>query len=204
MTFQKGENPNHPPLGSSIKVEPIRDKRAIKRIKKLLQDNPRDLCLFTLGINTAYRANELLSIRVGQVRHLQPGDQLNLKQRKTKKFRPVKLNQSAYQAIQRLLQWPDTDESIVNEDEPFFMGQRGPLTVSTVSKMVKTWCGDVGLKGNYGSHSLRKTWGYWQRMERGTAIPLLMEAFGHATQQQTLSYLGIQSDEIAEIYDMEL
>ena len=92
MTFKKGENPNHPPLGSTIKVEPIRDKKAIKRIKKLLEDSPRDLCLFTLGLNTAYRANELLTIQVGQVRYLQPGDQLNLKQRKTKKFRPIKLS----------------------------------------------------------------------------------------------------------------
>jgi len=45
---------------------------------------------------------------------------------------------------------------------------------------------------------------YWQRMERGTAVPLLMEAFGHATQQQTLAYLGIQAAEIAQIYEMEL
>jgi hypothetical protein len=32
----------------------------------------------------------------------------------------------------------------------------------------------------------------------------MMEAFGHATQQQTLAHLGIQADEIAKIYDMEL
>jgi integrase len=76
--------------------------------------------------------------------------------------------------------------------------------VETMSTRVKTWCQDVGLKGNYGSHTLRKTWGYWQRLERGTAIPLLMEAFGHATQQQTLAYLGIQSNEIAAIYELEL
>ena len=50
----------------------------------------------------------------------------------------------------------------------------------------------------------RKTWGYWQRLERGTSIPLLMEAFGHATQQQTLQYLGIQAEEIAEIFELEL
>jgi hypothetical protein len=31
-----------------------------------------------------------------------------------------------------------------------------------------------------------------------------MEAFGHATQQQTLVYLGIQSNEIAAIYTLEL
>jgi integrase len=70
--------------------------------------------------------------------------------------------------------------------------------------MVKTWCQHVGLKGKYGRHSLRKTWCYWQRLERGTAVPLLMEAFGHATQQQTLAYLGIQAEEIAQIYELEL
>jgi len=73
-----------------------------------------------------------------------------------------------------------------------------------MSTQMKTWGQSVGLKGNYGSHTLRKTWGYWQRLERGTAIPLLMEAFGHATQQQTLAYLGIQSNEIAAIYELEL
>ena len=70
MPLKKEENPNHPLKGSTIHVEPIRDKTAIKRIKKLLRDHPRDLCLFTLGINTAFRANELLSLQVNQVEHL--------------------------------------------------------------------------------------------------------------------------------------
>ena len=69
-------NFNHPKKGSSIKVEPIRDLKAIKRIKKLYADRPRDICLFTFGINTAYRANELVSIKVGQVAHLNAGDRL--------------------------------------------------------------------------------------------------------------------------------
>jgi integrase len=180
-------------------VEPIRDKKAIPRIKKILADRPRDLCLFTLGINTAYRANELLSLKVGQVKNLQAGDVLDLKQRKTHKYRPVTLNATAVAAIQAWLQVGD-----LKPEDYLFTGQRGCLTVETMSTRVKTWCQDVGLKGNYGSHTLRKTWGYWQRLERGTAIPLLMEAFGHATQQQTLAYLGIQSNEIAAIYELEL
>lgn len=199
MPFAPGENPNHPVRGSTLKVEPIRDKRAIKRIKTLLADNPRNYCLFTLGINTAYRANELLSLTVEQVQGLSEGDVLDIKQRKTHKYRSVTLNRSAIAAIQQLLK-----SQSFNLGEPLFMGQRGPLTISTVSTMVKTWCRHVGLKGNYGSHTLRKTWGYWQRIDRGTAVPLLMEAFGHATQQQTLSYLGIQADEIAQIYELEL
>ncbi len=196
------KNPNHPKKGSAIKVEPIRDKKAIARIKKLLRDAPRDLCLFSLGINTAYRANELLAIKVGDVRYLQPGDVLTRKQSKTHKYRGVVLNGAAQAAIQTWLGSPAGQR--LTDADYLFTGKRGVLQVSTVSTMVKTWCQHVGLKGNYGSHSLRKTWGYWQRKERGTAIPLLMEAFRHGTQRQTLEYLGIEADEIAAIYDLEL
>ncbi|MBW4541596.1 MAG: tyrosine-type recombinase/integrase [Myxacorys chilensis ATA2-1-KO14] len=199
MAFQKGENPHHPSPGSVLTVEPIRDKKAIERIKKLLRDHPRDLCLFILGINTAYRANELLSLTVGQVRRLQPGDLLRVKQSKTGKFRSVTINGAVVKAVSQHL-----TVNPLPDDTYLFQGKRGCLTVPTVSTMVKTWCQHSGLKGNYGSHTLRKTWGYWQRMERGTAVPLLMEAFGHATQQQTLAYLGIQAEEIAQIYELEL
>lgn len=82
-------------------MEPIRDKKAIQRIKKILADRPRDLCLFTLGINTAYRANELFSTKVGQVKNLRAGDVLDLKQRKTHKYRPVTLNGTAIAIDQR-------------------------------------------------------------------------------------------------------
>jgi hypothetical protein len=59
-------NPNHPKLGDTIKVEPIRTVNAINKIKKALAPSPRNLALFVVGINTAYRASELLSIRLGQ------------------------------------------------------------------------------------------------------------------------------------------
>jgi hypothetical protein len=50
---------------------------------------------------------------------------------------------------------------------------------------------------------MRKTWGFWQ-YKRGKPIPLLMEAFGHTSQKQTLDYLCIQAEEVAELYDLEL
>jgi len=46
---------------------------------------------------------------------------------------------------------------------------------------------------------MRKTWGYWQ-YQNGTPIPLLMEAFGHSTQRQTLNYLCIEPDDIQALY----
>jgi integrase len=199
MAFTKGHNPHHPEAGSSTKVEPIRTKQAIERIKLLLEYKPRDYCLFVLGINTAFRANELLSFRAGQVRHLLVGESVELKQSKTQAYRRVTLNRTAHEGIRRLLAARHFED-----EQLLFYSQRGAvLRVPAVNAMVKGWCRDVGLKGNYGSHTLRKTWGFWQYQQR-TPIPLLMEAFGHQTQRQTLAYLGIQAPEIAQIYQMEL
>jgi integrase len=203
MRLQKGQNPNHPPRGSRIKVEPIRTKKAIEVIKSSLRQNPRDLCLFTLGINTAFRAGELLSIRVGQVRHLQVGDGLDLKQSKTSTYRMVTLNRTAVEAIRYYFR-QDQHLLAAEDDSYLFYSRFGDvLTVPSLTRKVKGWCADIGLKGNYGSHTMRKTWGVWQ-YKRGKPIPLLMAAFGHATQKQTLDYLCIQAEDVAELYDLEL
>jgi len=195
----KGQNNNRPQQGDQIKVEPIRKRKDIENIKKLLADNARDSALFTLGINTNLRASDLLRIRAGQVRDLKPGDSIHLKEKKTGKFRMVTLNKACIQGIQRLLaSRPYADEDLL------FTGQRGPLTVPSVHRLVKGWCRDINLKGNYGSHSLRKTWGYHQRVTFGTDIPRLMVCFNHSTQRQTLEYLCIQPEEIRHVYENEL
>ena len=140
------------------------------------------------------------SIKVNHVHHLKAGDVLELKQSKTKKYRAITLNDTVVSSIQSLL-----SNIKYSGDDYLFKSQRTDvLIVPTVNALVKRWCANVGLHGSYGSHTLRKTWGYHQRVQRGTSIPLLMEAFGHQTQQQTLSYLGIQAEEIQDIYSLEL
>jgi len=56
-------NPNHPKKGSSIKVEPIRTKAAIERIKASLLhgEKYRDHCLFTLD---QVRPRNFFSVKV--------------------------------------------------------------------------------------------------------------------------------------------
>ena len=197
--MRKGENFNHPEKGSTIKVEPIRKKRDIQSIKKMLSDSPRNQALFTIGINTNLRASDLLGIKAGQVRDLKPGDSIQIKEKKTGKFRVVTLNKACIQAIQKLLA-----SSLYNDNDPLFVGQRGALTVPSVHRLVKSWCRAINLRGNYGSHSMRKTWGYHQRVTFGTDIPRLMVCFNHSTQRQTLEYLCIQADEIKDVYGNEL
>jgi integrase len=195
----KGQNFNRPEAGSQIKVDPIRKKKDIESIRKLVSDNPRDLALFTVGINTNLRASDLLQIRVGQVRDLKPGDEIELKEKKTGKARRITLNKSCLQAVQQLLESRPCDDA-----EHLFTGQRGPLTVPSVHRLVKGWCRMINLKGNYGSHTLRKTWGYHQRVTFGVDIPRLMVCFNHSTQKQTLDYLCVTPQEIRDVYENEL
>lgn len=98
-----GKNPNHPKKGSTIRVDPIREIRDIKSIKKLLADSPRNLCLFTLGNNTNLRASDLLRITAGQVRRCEIGDELSIKEKKTGKHRRITLNRVVVDAIHNLL-----------------------------------------------------------------------------------------------------
>jgi integrase len=152
-----------------------------------------------LGINTNLRASDLVRLTVGQVQGLSAGEEITLKEKKTNKPRRITLNKSCVEAIQRLL----ASRSYADADS-LFLSQRGCLTVPSVHSLVKSWCRDLHLKGNYGSHSLRKTWGYHQRVTFGVDILVLMQMFNHSSQRLTASYLCIQPDEIRKVYENEL
>ena len=184
--------------GKKTVVEPIKDLKDIKAIKKILNDNPRDLAIFTLGINTNLRASDIINIKVKQIAN---ADELVLTEKKTGKTRRITLNQQVKDVVSNLL------ESQPYEPNDYLFKSRkkgGPLTSTSLSRMVKGWCSQINLKGNYASHSLRKTWGYQQRVQFGTGIPVLMECFNHSTQKQTLAYLCIQAEEIRSVYMNEL
>jgi integrase len=78
------------------------------------------------------------------------------------------------------------------------------LTVPSVNRLVKQWARAINLPGNYGAHTLRKTFGYHQRVTFGAGIPELMVAFNHSSQRETLDYLCIQPEEIRSLYLNEL
>jgi integrase len=167
----------------------------------LLSDKPRDLTLFTLGINTNLRASDLVALTCDMVADLKAGDSLVLKECKTGKVRRITINKAVKTTIRALLA-----DHRGGPSAPLFLSQRGnkALSVPSVSRLVKGWCKAINLVGNYASHSLRKTWGYHQRVTFGTGIPELMVCFNHSTQRQTLDYLCIQPDEIRDVYLNEL
>lgn len=196
-------NPNHPKVGDSIKVEPIRSLKDIKTIKALLKETPRDLAIFTLGINTNLRASDLLGITIGKVRHLQPGESFFVIEKKTSKRRIITINTTVFNVLQSLLKGLGDD---AKDDDYLFQSRKGKqaLSVPTLNAMVKRWCEKIHLKGNFGSHTLRKTFGFIHRTEFNTDIPTLMTMFNHSTQKQTLTYLGIQEADVQNAYLKEI
>lgn len=197
---------NHPKKGSSIKVDPIRDIKDIKLIKRILQDKPRDLALFVIGVNTNLRASDLLKIRVGDVFGLHPGEYFTLREKKTGKLRSITINKAVFDAIRELLAtMPGAKENeLLFQSRKVNSSRGGMLTVSYLNSLVKSWCREINLRGNYGAHSLRKTFGYIHRTVFGTDLPTLMEMFNHSSQRQTLTYLGIQPREIKDAYLKEI
>ena len=166
----------------------------IRAIKKLLADNPRDLLLFTMGVNNGLRIGDLLQLRVKDVEHLQPGEILTVKEQKTGKPNVLLINKTTHKALQEYLQ-------VVKPEPSAFLfrsrkAKEKPLTVSATNRMVKGWCKQINLRGNYGTHTLRKTFGYVQRVHYGIGFEILCKRFNHSSPAVTMRYLGIEDKEV--------
>ena len=186
-------------------VEPIRDRKKIAQIKNLLrgQKRFRDLLLFVVGINTALRISDLLELRV---EHL-PDDRQRIRQRfwikeqKRGKRQEVVVNDSIRQNLEEYLKaYP----AVVGDYKHFvfFNSQANsflqPIRRGQAWKVITTICQQVGLRGNFGTHSLRKTWGYHARMQ-GVDLALIMHKLNHETIAYTKRYLGITDDELQAV-----
>ena len=180
-------------------VEPMRKIKDIENIKKILRNERslRNYCLFVCGINWALRASDLLAIKVGDVRELQVVQTKSITERKTGKTNYITMNSATREAIDLYL---NQRKECLEESEPLFLSQKGDaLEVRSINHLVQHWADSINLKGHYGSHSLRKTWGYIQRQEFGTPIELIQERYKHSSPSITRLYIGIEREEVEEI-----
>lgn len=182
-----------------VTVEPIRDRRAIERIKSVLRDSsPRNYLLFVLGINTHLRIGDLLNLKVRNVRDSEGEIKNSIYLREEKTNREVKpaINESAKEALEFFF---DESNHLNQETYLFRRGKKNqPLTRQRVWQLIKEWTLMVGLKGEFGCHSLRKTKGYQARM-KGFSIELIQEMYGHRSPEVTRRYIGITRDEIRDV-----
>lgn len=121
---------------------------------------------------------------------------------KTGKDNILMVNKTTHKILKQYLEErkPDSDDYLFQSRK----GNNQPLSVGSVNVMVKSWCKIINLKGNYGSHSLRKTFGFIQRTKYGVGWEILCKRFNHSNPSVTMRYLGISDFEVNNILMNEI
>lgn len=187
-------------------VSPIRDEKKISQIKNQLKWSwkIRDLLLFELGINSALRISDLLKVKVKYLfdEYWNSNDYFEIKEHKTDKKARITITPKVKETLKQYkVFYPLILEN--SEHFIFFHQKVFPLWTKWIERgiarrMIDERCSSVGLKWNYGGHTLRKTRGY-QARQAWVPIELIQHKLNHSNIAVTKRYLWITDDELEEI-----
>ena len=168
-------------------VEPIRSKKDIEKVEKLLaKQSKRDLLLFNIGTNCGLRISDILRLNVSDVRNKA---YIQIVEKKTGKFKKFPINAKLKPLIDEFVKGR-------RDKEPLFLSHwKHRLDRSTAYYMIKDACKRAGLEEKIGTHSLRKTFGY-HHYKQFKDIVILQKIFNHSSPQITMRYIGIEQDQI--------
>ncbi len=173
-------------------VEPIRSKRKIKKLKKLLKKRSyRDYFLFEFGINTGLRISDILELKVADVKGT---SHILIRERKTKKRKKFKINKKLRKHIDRYIEGKQAEEYL-------FPSTNGTNHITRVRayQILNKAAREIGLS-EIGCHSLRKTFGYFF-YQKTHDIATLQMIFNHSHPSITLRYIGINQDMMDQAVD---
>lgn len=170
-------------------------------IQKLERDKDYKFTLFlSIGMYTGLRIGDILQLKWKQLLE----NSFQITEKKTGKFRSVKVNndlQTIIKRIQNKLDITNTDQFIfINKykEEPF----KRAYVNQKLKRIFKKY--NVKYTGNISSHMLRKSLGrrvMEQNKYSGESLILLSELFNHSSVSITKIYLGIRKEEVDSIYD---
>lgn len=170
------------------KVEPIRNNKKIKEMKGVLKrHNFRDYILFELGINSGLRISDLLQLKVKDVKNTY---QISVKEKKTGKNKIFSINERVERQLNDYIVGMDREEYLFQSRK----GENKPIGRVQAYRVLKKAGEEIGLN-KVGTHTLRKTFGYWH-YKRNQDVALLQKIFNHSSPSITLDYIGITQEEI--------
>ncbi|OXS74246.1 site-specific integrase [Domibacillus enclensis] len=186
--------------GESVEiVQPIKEKQKIEAMKKVLRASAlRNELLFVLGINTGLRISDLLGLRIQDVwtSKNEPAERIELKEKKTSKVRHVALNSKSRLLIR---QYIEKERHQPAPDEPLFLSQKGgPISRQHAYDILNTAARLIGITDRIGTHSLRKTFGYFA-YQQGTDLAMIQKLLNHSSQAETLRYIGITQEQMDDV-----
>lgn len=184
----------------------------VKHIEEAINDNQKQIAarnkmMFVIAINISLRASDLVSLKWNfffddngnfkDFYSLQPK-----KTRKTGKFVKLYFNQTIKKAITDYIE----EYPVEDMNEYLFKSRKGDgaITERALWKIVVNTAAEAGIKKNVGSHSLRKTFGFWawhNAEDKNKALVTLQMVFNHSDTQTTMRYIGLMNSEIEDMFN---
>ncbi|EAD7580686.1 site-specific integrase [Listeria monocytogenes] len=188
-------------------VQPIKNLEKIALMKTILSQGEfgeRNVLLFSIGINTAYRISDLLSLKLSDVleiyrQKVRVKSRLKMTEQKTEKNNSVILTKKLQKDI-----WDFVSKEhagwIAQQDLDHYLftsrkknaGER-PLTRQQGWHIISEAGKKAGLE-NLGTHSMRKTFGY-HLYKNGVGLELIQVLLNHSSPRITLRYIGIEQED---------
>lgn len=191
--------------GQEVKAITLDD---LKRIREYLSMKGKIpfLEFINFGCNVALRISDLSVIEFQDINERRW--KLELIEKKTKKKRVIKLNKTCQKAVKNLKEYYqelgyDVSKGYLFKSlSPYQLKHKldTPFTTNGVSRAFKRLEEMLNIQYPLGSHSLRKTWGK-KVYEETLNIGLIMKAFNHSSPGVTLRYIGIEQEEIDQLYE---
>lgn len=159
--------------------------KAKSDVKKYQAD--RNYMLVLVGLNTAFRAEDLLQLRV-----IDLNGYVSIKENKTGKMQNFKMNKEFKNEVDAYVKrWN------LSKYDYMFLGQKKivngqkynlPINRQQGHRIVSRAGDEIGIQFVFGLHSLRKTFGY-QYINRGGNVLTLMKMYNHDSPDVTLRYV---------------
>jgi len=187
--------------GQKTKSDYIEWEKLQSLILKLERDGDTKFALLiSIGIYTGLRISDILVLRW---KDFIENEYIEVIEKKTKKFRRIKINQNLNDIILRLYKNANDSESLI------FLNrfQTSAISVQYVNRKLKDLAIEYKISkepGKIKSHSLRKSFGrrvFENNENSEKSLILLSEMFNHSSIATTKIYLGIREKEMFDVYD---
>lgn len=184
----------------------------MKAILSASEFGDRNVLLFSVGINTAYRISDLRTLQLTDVLEISRNkvvvkERLAMKEKKTKKNNAVFISKKLRKQIMDYVN-QEFAEAVAARDFGYYLfpsrnGTNRPLDRVQLWRIISKAGERVGLT-SIGPHSMRKTFAYFL-YKNGTDITIIQDLLNHSSQRETLRYIGItQEDKDTAVMSLDL
>lgn len=180
--------------------QPIKSNDKVKDIQDYLKyKNYRDYVLFTLGVTTGYRAGDLVTLKVRDIKEALRRREFEIFEGKKKNSKHIREKNRKPRIVEVRPKLATILKDFIDDKKDYeyvFQSRKGTnqhIGVQAVSNILKS-AGEYFYLHDISAHSMRKTYAYKIYVESGKDIVAVKELLGHSSVEETKLYIGLDRE----------